>query len=184
MLRLGLPIAALVLLLDQFGKWWILALVFAPAEGLTFATLIDLMLTADPALAQTSTRLAEITPFFDLVLAWNRGISFSLFRTESAAGPWILAGLSGVIALGLVIWLARTDRRLTAIAVGMVLGGALGNIVDRIRFGAVVDFLYFHWNDWYFPAFNLADTAITTGVALLVIDGLFGRPERARNTAN
>jgi signal peptidase II len=157
MYRLGLPIAAVILLLDQLSKWWILAVVMVPPRDI------------------------EVTPFFKLVLTLNPGISFSLFRAGSPAGAWVLAGLAGAIAVGLLVWLGRADRRWLAVALGFIIGGALGNIVDRLRFHAVVDFLYFHAGPYYFPAFNLADSAITVGVALLVIDGLFGRPESAKN---
>jgi signal peptidase II len=156
MYRIGLPIAAVVLLLDQLSKWWIRVVVMDPPRDI------------------------EVTSFFKLVLALNPGISFSLFRAGSPAGAWILAGLAAAIAVGLLIWLGRADRRWLAVALGFIIGGALGNIVDRLRFHAVVDFLYFHIGSYYWPAFNLADSAITVGVAVLVIDGLFGRPESAK----
>ena len=156
MYRIGLPIAAAIVLLDQLSKWWIRVVVM------------------------DSPRDIEVTPFFKLVLTFNPGISFSLFRAGSPAGAWVLAALAAAIATGLIIWLGRAERRWLAVALGFIIGGALGNIVDRLRFHAVVDFLYFHAGPYYFPAFNLADSAITLGVALLVIDGLFGRPESAK----
>ena len=148
MLRLGLAIAALALVFDQITKWWIRAVVMDPP--------VDI----------------EVTPFFKLVLAWNRGISFSLFRSDSPAGPWIFVAIALAVVAGLVVWLARLDRAWPAVALGLVIGGALGNVADRICFHAVVDFLYFHWGEYYFPAFNVADSAISVGVALLVLDGI------------
>ena len=160
MLRLGLAIAVPVLVLDQVAKWWIRVVVMDPP--------VDI----------------EVTPFFKLVLAWNRGISFSLFRSDSPAGPWIFVAVALAVVAGLVVWLARLDRAWPAVALGLVIGGALGNVVDRIRFHAVVDFLYFHWEEYYFPTFNVADSAISVGVALLVLDGLFGRAENAKKAPN
>src|SRR5262249_5510229 len=151
MLRLGVPIAVVALALDQLTKWLILAVVMNPPQDI------------------------EVTPFFRLVLAWNRGISFSLFRSHAPSGPWIFVAIALVVVLGLVVWLARLDRAWPAAALGLIIGGAIGNVVDRIRFGAVVDFLYFHVQEYYWPAFNIADSAITVGVTLLVLDGLFGR---------
>jgi signal peptidase II len=150
----ALLLAALVVLLDQLSKWWILAAVMNPP------------------------REREVTPFFSLVLAWNRGISFSLFRSDSPAGPYLWAGLAAAVAIGLAWWLGRVNRPLPATAIGLVIGGAIGNALDRLRFGAVVDFLDLHWAGYHWPAFNLADSAITVGVALLLADGLFARPER------
>lgn len=153
---LGLSLAVLVAALDQLTKWLIMTVVMQPP------------------------RTIPVTPFFNLVLAWNRGISFSLFDNDSPAGPFLLAGFAGLIVLGLAWWLVRVDRPWPAVGIGLVMGGAVGNIIDRLRFGAVTDFLDFHLAGWHWPAFNLADTAITIGVALLVLDGLFDRPERAK----
>lgn len=156
MQRLGLTLAVLVAALDQLTKWLILAVVMQPPRTIT------------------------VTPFFNLVLAWNRGISFSLFDSNAAAGPFLLAGVAALIVVGLAWWLGRIDRPWPAAGIGLVMGGAVGNIIDRLRFGAVTDFLDFHLAGWHWPAFNLADTAITIGVALLILDGLFDRPERAK----
>jgi signal peptidase II len=148
-LRLGLGIAAAIIVLDQLTKWWILAAVMAPPQVVT------------------------LTPFLNIVLAWNRGISFSLFPLSAPYWPWILAGGAAAIAIALTVWLARMRNRWSAAAIGLVIGGALGNAVDRVRFGAVVDFIQLHWGQYYWPAFNLADSAITVGVVTLLLDALF-----------
>jgi signal peptidase II len=124
----------------------------------------------------------SILPFFSLVEAWNPGISFSLLR---GAGPLVLSSIAILVSLGLIYWLTRIETKLTAFGIGCVAGGALGNVIDRVRFGKVFDFLdffipvgggdVFHW-----PAFNLADSAITVGVILLLFDGLFHRVDRAK----
>ena len=154
MFRLAIPIAVCILLADQLSKWWILNLVMVPPEDIV------------------------VTSFFTVVLAWNPGISFSQL---GHVDPWILSGLALAIVAGLFVWLRRIERPWPAIAIAFIIGGALGNVIDRMWFGAVVDFLSFHWRDWYWPAFNLADSAITVGVALLLIDSLFGKAEKAKN---
>jgi signal peptidase II len=120
-----------------------------------------------------------VLPVFSLVKRYNTGISFSIFATDHAVGPWIFALLATVIAFGLLIWLSQTADRLPAIGLALVVGGAIGNVIDRLREGAVMDFLLFHWKGWAWPAFNLADSAITVGVALLIYDGVFGGRKRA-----
>jgi signal peptidase II len=124
----------------------------------------------------------SVLPVFSLVTAWNRGISFSMLRE---AGPAVLSSIAILVSLGLITWLSRVETRLTAIGIGCVAGGALGNVIDRLRFGAVFDFLDFFiktgsgW-EWHWPAFNLADSGITIGVILLLFDGLFHRVDRAK----
>jgi signal peptidase II len=155
-LRLGLPIALAVILLDQASKWVILELV-APVE--------------EPI---------SVTPFFNLVMVWNRGVSFGMFGSSGAFAPWILSGLAIAVVVALLIWLRRAEHYLTGIALGLVIGGALGNVIDRILFGAVIDFLDFHLAGWHWPAFNLADSAICVGAALFVADSLL--PTRRQYT--
>lgn len=113
-----------------------------------------------------------ITRFFDLVLTCNRGISFGFFNDGGALNAALFSVVAAAIVLLLILWLAHTRSLLLGIAIGFVIGGAIGNVIDRLRFGGVVDFLYFHVASWYWPAFNLADSAITIGVALMLIDGL------------
>lgn len=120
-----------------------------------------------------------ILPIFSLVKRYNTGISFSFLATDHEFGPWIFAALAILIALGLLIWLSQTAERLPAIGLALVVGGAIGNVIDRIREGAVMDFLLFHWKELAWPAFNLADSFITVGVALLIFDGVFGGKKRA-----
>lgn len=154
MFRLALPVAAVALLADQLSKWWILSLVMVPPHDIV------------------------VTSFFTVVLAWNKGISFSQLVSVH---PWVLSGLALSIVAGLMVWLSRLRRPWPAAALALIIGGAIGNVVDRLRFGAVVDFLYFHWREWGWPAFNLADGAISIGVVMLLIDGLFGPAEKAKN---
>ncbi|HYG87737.1 MAG TPA: signal peptidase II [Azospirillum sp.] len=152
---LGLAVAAVVIVLDQVSKWWILEHVMQPP------------------------RVIEVTPFFNLVLAWNQGVSFGMFSHEAAVMPYVLSAVALVIVGALLAWLRGAERPLVALSIGMVIGGAIGNIIDRLRFGAVADFLDFHAFGWHFWAFNVADTGISVGVALLVLDGLLAGHDKA-----
>jgi len=151
-LRLGLGVALAVVVLDQASKIWMLALIFNPP------------------------RVLEVTPFFNLAPAWNRGVSFGLLAHESPWAPWLLSALAVAIVIFLLRWLIRAENAVVAAALGLVLGGAVGNAIDRLRFGAVVDFLDFHAFGWHFWAFNLADAGITVGAAVLLLLSLL--PER------
>jgi signal peptidase II len=157
LIRLGLAVAAIVMVLDQISKWWIITAVMQPP------------------------RVIEVTSFFNLVMAWNRGVSFSLFTHDAEFMPYVLVAVALGIVVFLLSWLRRADRAFLAFAIGVVIGGALGNVIDRLRFGAVADFLDFHVLGYHWPAFNVADTGISVGVALIVIDGLFGRHEIGKN---
>jgi signal peptidase II len=106
---------------------------------------------------------------------WNRGISFGLFEAGTQVMRWVFVVLFSGICVVLVFWLMRASRRITFIGLGLVLGGAIGNISDRIIYGAVADFFYFHVGDWYFPAFNVADIGISLGAALLLLDAVTER---------
>ncbi len=120
-------------------------------------------------------RPVEVTSWLNMTLAHNYGAAFSFLSDAGGWQRWLFTGLASVVTVVLVVWLFRlTDReKLTAAALGMIIGGAVGNLVDRINHGYVVDFIDVFYRDWHWPAFNLADSAITGGVILLLIDGLF-----------
>ena len=145
MKRLGFGIAALVFLLDQLAKYWILAVVRLPERG-----------------------YIDVLPVFRLTYVENIGVSMGLFNAYTAVGRWFLVVVTGGIAAAVAVWIAREKARADVIALGLILGGALGNIVDRVRFGYVVDFLHFFWGEHSFWVFNVADAAISTGVLLLL----------------
>lgn len=123
--------------------------------------------------------ITEVTDFFNLVLVWNRGISFGVFSNHPEYMPWILTASALMIMVALLVWLRKVTRWQTALALGLVLGGALGNVIDRIRFGAVVDFLDFHAMGYHWPAFNIADSVIFIGVAILLIETIV-EPTKAK----
>ncbi|WP_321394392.1 signal peptidase II [Emcibacter sp.] len=147
----GLILAALVFLVDRLSKWWFMDVYELAKKG-----------------------VVEILPIFNVVMVWNRGVSFSLFSAETETGRWILVIMTCVIVAVLAFWLRSVQARLTMVAIGLVIGGAIGNIYDRIVFGAVADFFQFHLGDWSFAVFNVADCFISLGAALLVWEAFFG----------
>jgi signal peptidase II len=117
--------------------------------------------------------LLRLTSFFDLTFVYNKGAAFSFLAAESGWQRYVLTGLGIVAALAIVILLKRNaGKRLFCWALALILGGALGNVIDRVMYGKVVDFLSFHLGGWYFPAFNVADSAITIGAMLFILDEL------------
>ncbi len=156
-LRPGILTALAVIALDQGSKLWLLRVLDIVHRG-----------------------AVKVTPFFDLVLALNTGISYGWFQNEGAAGQAILLAVKAVAVVALAIWMARSQSRLATIALGLIIGGAIGNAIDRLVYGAVVDFALFHVQiggkpfNWY--VFNLADVAIVAGVAALLYDSFLGVP--------
>ncbi len=146
---IGLSIAFAVIVLDQLSKYWILEHVLETYRNI------------------------EITPFFNIVNAWNTGVSFSMFSDSGAIGVIVLSTIAISVVVGLLWWLKKEQSRMLQIALGLIIGGALGNVIDRIRIGAVFDFLDFHLLGHHWPAFNLADSAICVGAIIILIDGLF-----------
>lgn len=115
----------------------------------------------------------NVLPFFDFTLVFNRGAAFSFLASEEGWQRWLFTGL-GCVAAVVIIWMLRRTHGQPrfSLALTLILGGAIGNVIDRVVYGHVVDFLLFYWNDWQFPAFNLADVGISCGAVLLVLDEL------------
>jgi signal peptidase II len=155
--RLGLVAATAVLALDQATKLWLLYVFDIGHRG-----------------------AVRVTPFFDLVLAWNVGISFGWFQNDGALAQIALTAIKAIAVIVLAIWMARSTTRTATVGLGMIIGGAIGNAIDRFAYGAVVDFALFHVQigentfNWY--VFNLADAAIVAGVAALLYDSFLGSP--------
>ena len=120
-------------------------------------------------------RIVEVTGFFNLVPVWNSGVSFGLFG-DSDTSRWILVGLALAIVVVLLIWLVRAGNGIVVFALTLVVGGALSNVVDRVVYGAVIDFVDIHAFGFHWPAFNVADSTIVLGTAMLLYDSLFGSP--------
>lgn len=159
-LRAGIVAAAIALVLDQATKLWLLFVFELGRKG-----------------------AVAVTPFFDLVLAWNTGISYGWFQQDGPVGAAVLLGFKVVAVIALAIWMARAKTRLATIGLGLIIGGAIGNAIDRAAYGAVVDFALFHiqWGgktlNWY--VFNIADAAIVVGVAALLYDS-FRTPDAVK----
>jgi len=151
----GLAAAAAVVIIDQLSKAAVLGFFAGSPPGAHEA----------------------VMPFFNLVLTYNRGISFGLFNTPGGVNVLLFPLLAAFIVTMLILWLRRVESPFLAVAIGLVIGGAIGNVIDRIRLGAVVDFLDFYVGAWHWPAFNVADSAICLGVAAMLLDGLLLRRE-------
>lgn len=154
--------------LDQASKWWVLEKIFRRELGLGDPMrFIDWLEQAPDFLPPVT---IPLTSFFNLSMVWNTGISFGFLGTMA---PGLLMLVMLVISSVFFIWMLRSHAFPEILALSLIIGGAVGNVIDRFRFGAVADFLDFHWGQWHFPAFNLADSAISAGVALLLIHSLF-----------
>ncbi len=155
--RLAFGIALLILLADQFTKW----LVTVPLQ-------------------LQSVRQIVLLPFFNLTWTENRGISLGLLHATSETARWLLVAMTAAIAIAIAVWIIRERRRGDQLALGLVLGGAIGNILDRSRFGYVVDFADLHFGTFRpFLVFNVADAAISIGVVILLLRAFLLRPERS-----
>ncbi|WP_010083740.1 signal peptidase II [endosymbiont of Riftia pachyptila] len=122
-----------------------------------------------------------LLPFFDLTLMYNKGAAFSFLSDQGGWQRWFFIGLALAVTSYLVFWVRRLGRgeRWVAVALSLVIGGAIGNVVDRIFYGQVIDFIHLHYQQWYWPAFNIADSAITVGVVVLIFDSLFLASKRS-----
>ena len=127
--------------------------------------------------ALTPYKPLTVTSFFDLTLMYNTGAAFSFLSDQDGWQRWFFVIVATVVTLGLTVWLAtlKTGERLVAISLSLIIGGAVGNLFDRVLYGHVTDFIHVHYQEWYWPAFNIADSAITIGVALMLADAFFSK---------
>jgi len=154
MIGRGIGSAAAVVGIDQFSKYMVL-------QHFGETGCVD--------------RREPVTGFLDLVLTCNRGMSFGLFNSGGGLSVPLFALAAAAIVAILIFWLSRVRGDILSNAIGLIIGGAIGNVIDRLRLGGVVDFLYFHLGSWYWPAFNLADSAICLGVLTMLFEGLLSR---------
>ena len=145
---LGLLAASVIALGDQLSKWYILYDIMIPPK------------------------IIKILPFLDIVLVFNHGISFGLLAQHAQLGVMLLIGMALVIIGVLLYWLWHLQSHYMAIAIGFIIGGAIGNVIDRMRLGSVVDFIHFHWHLYSFPAFNIADAFISIGAGLMILENI------------
>ena len=151
LIRFGFLLAAGVVLLDQVSKYLIIHHIMAVPHTI------------------------EVTSFFNIVMVWNKGASFGLFSTHSPWTQLVLGALAIIITLVLVAWLRKAQSSWLASSLGLLIGGALGNVIDRVVYRQVADFLDFHALGYHWPSFNIADIAISCGVIMLLFDGLIAR---------
>jgi lipoprotein signal peptidase len=163
LMPLGLIVGLLVLAADQASKWWVL-------------NRLDL-----PALRQV-----VLLPVLNLTMVWNRGVTFGMLNGLGNLGHVLLAAVALAVVVALGFWLRRAESRLVAVAIGAIAGGAIGNVIDRVRFGAVVDFIHAHvatpWGDYSWYVFNVADAAIVCGVAALILDSQLSKRRSGQNS--
>ncbi len=165
-----------MLIADQLSKWSITEHVIRPELGEVFGEprrFFEWLGNAPPRLPFIS---IETLPFLNTVMVWNQGVSFGMFNDNGQTGAMVLSALSGVIAVVFMVWLIRTSSKMQSFAIALVIAGAIGNIVDRVRFGAVIDFIDLHAFGYHYPAFNIADSCIVIGVGLLIVHSLFFDP--------
>jgi signal peptidase II len=158
--RIGIATALVTLVLDQITKLYTLFVYDLPVR--------------EPV---------RLTPFLDLIVVWNRGISYGLFQQHTEAGRWILVAVSLAAALALSVWIRRTEGRLLAACLGLIVGGAVGNAIDRVAYGAVFDFIHFHIGSFSWYVFNVADAAIVAGVLGLIYDSFVLEKRRTQRKA-
>ena len=154
---LGLGCALVIIILDQISKYYVMENILNEYGAISF------------------------TSFFNLVRAWNTGVSFSMLNNYGNVGAWLLSGTALFIVIMLLFWLKKEGNRLVQVALGMIMGGALGNVIDRVRFGAVFDFLDVHIGDSHWPAFNAADSFICIGAALIVLEAVAAKLKNKEN---
>ena len=158
-LFLGLGLSLIVVGLDQLAKWAVRGMLDVPGASRT------------------------LLPILDLTMVWNRGISYSLGASLGEGGPLVFIVLSTVIVAVLIGWMVKGKGAWTLAALGLIVGGAIGNLIDRVRFAAVEDFIFFHVGSFSaFGVFNTADSAISVGAVILVCESLFAKPTSLKNT--
>jgi signal peptidase II len=154
--KLAVPFILILIFLDQVTKWWIINYIMQPIK------------------------ILPITPFFNIVLTWNSGISFGIFSNQGSFSVIILSTLATLIVFFLAVWLMKAENKKLIIGLICIIGGAIGNIIDRVYHGAVIDFLDFHIKSYHWPAFNVADSCIFIGATLIILDSLF--PDKKEET--
>ncbi len=165
----GVLVALVTFVLDQLSKYWIVQ-IFWPQTG------------CDPLnFAKAYLCSYEVTPFMDLTMAWNKGVSYGLLAQDSDLGRWFLIGFSIVAMIGFFLWLAQSLCPILALGIGLIIGGAAGNAVDRVIYEAVADFVLLHAFGYNWYIFNIADVAIVFGAALLFYHLIFIDPITKKN---
>jgi signal peptidase II len=168
---LGFGIIVDIIILDQLSKWWITEYILRPTTGGDPVTLGQWIIDAPERVGRAS---VDVISNFNLTMVWNEGVSFGMLQN---AGIWPLVGLAFLISAILAYMIVKTNSKFEALSLGIIIGGAMGNVIDRFRFGGVADFFDVYVGTYHWPAFNIADACISIGVVLLLIHGLFMNKE-------
>lgn len=165
-----LVLIGITILFDQLTKWMSTQLLIAPRLE---QPSMDFMSWITNVSERLPYEQIEVTPFLNIVMVWNYGVSFGMFNNQSTENALLLVGVSVVIAFILLIWMLGQKNQYVSAALALAIGGAFGNIIDRMRFGAVVDFIDVHAYGYHWPAFNLADSCIVLGIGFVILHSLF-----------
>lgn len=182
----ALFLVLLVIVADQFSKWWIMERLFR-TDGTSTLPLLEWLSSIKGSDYDPTERYytpVALTTFLNIIMVWNKGISFGMLQNDSDLGIYMLITLALVISIVFVTWLVMTNSRGTAYGLALIVGGAVGNVIDRFRMGAVADFLDFHYGNLHFPAFNLADSCITIGAALILLSSFLSRQQELKGYMN
>lgn len=168
---LGCVFLSLIMVVcDQVSKWAVSELVIRPLHGGNPMAFLDWIAQAPEKLPYAS---LELLPFYNTVMVWNYGMSFGVFNDGQGSMAMVLTIVPCLIAFAFFVWMIFTESRVVAIALALVVGGAIGNVIDRVRFGAVIDFMDFHIGDLHWPAFNVADMCVVIGIFILLMHSFF-----------
>ena len=174
---LGVAIILGVIILDQYTKWLVMeTLLRLNGQETGFLDWLTTQKKVEFFINEREPfKTLTLMPFLSFVMVWNQGISFGIFNSNSQGAPLLLIGMSLIISAMLVIWLALDHRKTVAISLGLIIGGALANVVDRVRFNAVADFIDVHVQSYHWPAFNVADSCIVLGAGILMLTSLWDK---------
>ena len=178
----GLAIICSVIFVDQYTKWLVIEGLRAdgPANAGFLHWLITLKKIAFFVSEREHFRNMVLAPFLNLVMVWNQGISFGMLDSNSPNMALVFIALSLVISVMMMLWLAMNTQKTVAVALSLVIGGALGNVIDRVRFDAVADFIDVHLNEHHWPAFNVADSCIVAGAGIMMLSSLLSQESTKR----
>ena len=179
----ALGIICLVIFVDQYTKWLVIETMLR-LNGPASTGFVDWLTTMKKieffVNERENFKSIALSPFLNFVMVWNQGISFGIMDSNSSHMPLVFITLSLVISMMMVLWLVLNTQKAVAAALSLIIGGALGNVVDRVRFGAVVDFIDAHYQEHHWPAFNVADSCIVAGAGILMLISLFGKESAKR----
>ena len=169
-----LALVFFIAIADQLSKWFITEMVYRPRMKMQPQGFIDWIMNAPERLGPIR---IEITSFYNLVMVWNEGVSFGMMNSMGDIGPLILMGIALVVSLILMVWMLGTQDRAKGAAFALIIGGGIGNVIDRARFGGVIDFIDLHAFGYHWPAFNIADCTIVVGIVFIIVHALFFEKE-------